>query len=128
MSEINWLRTVDVLGAHKLLVEFSGGSDGIRDEGLLESALARPKNVHAYEPDAPLTKLAAAYGYGIANNHPFVDGNKRAAFIAMELFLDLHGVRVEASEEDKYITMISLAAGDLTEDALAASLENHCRL
>lgn len=127
MSEINWLRTVDVLGAHKLLVEFSGGSEGIRDEGMLESALARPKNVHAYEPEAPLTKLAAAYGYGIANTHPFVDGNKRAAFIAIELFLDLHGLRVDASEEDKYITMISLAAGELSEDGLANWLAERCK-
>ncbi len=126
MTEIKWLRTVDVLGAHKLLIEFSGGSDGVRDEGLLESALARPRNIHAYEPDAPLTKLAAAYGYGIANNHPFVDGNKRAAFVAIELFLDLHGITIDASEEDKYATMIGLAAGDLSEDALSEWLSEHC--
>ena len=73
-----------MLGAHNAsLIEFSGGSDGVRDEGLLESALARPNNVHAYEPDAPMTELAAAYGFGIASNHPFVDGNKRVAFVAM---------------------------------------------
>lgn len=126
MSEINWLRAVDMIGAHKRIIEFSGGSDGVRDEGLLESALARPRNIHAYEPDAPMTRLAAAYGFGIASNHPFVDGNKRVAFVAIELFLDLHGISVVASEEDKYVTMIRLAAGDLTEEELTDWLAAHC--
>ena len=125
MANINWLRLRDILGAHSTVIEFSGGSDGVRDIGLLESALARPQNIHAYEPDAPITRLAAAYGFGIANNHPFVDGNKRAAFIAIELFLDLHEIRVEASEEEKYVTMMSLAAGELDESGLAAWLEDH---
>lgn len=127
MNEINWLRAVDMIGAHKRIIEFSGGSDGIRDEGLLESALARPRNIHAYEHNASLPRLAAAYGFGIASNHPFVDGNKRVAFVAIELFLDLHGVRLDAPEDDKYVTMIKLAAGDLTEDQLTDWLTAHCK-
>lgn len=119
MKNIKWLRAVDVLGAHRKLIEFSGGSDGVRDQGLLESALARPLNIAAYEPDAPLTRLAAAYGYGIAKNHPFVDGNKRAAFIAIELFLDLHGIAISADEDEKYAMMIRLAASEMSEEELA---------
>lgn len=125
MENINWLRLRDVLGAHSMVIEFSGGSDGVRDIGLLESALARPQNIHAYEPEARITRLAAAYGFGIASNHPFVDGNKRAAFIAIELFLDLHDIRVEASEEEKYVTMMSLAAGELDEAGLSEWLDEH---
>lgn len=125
MENINWLRPRDILGAHSLVIEFSGGSDGVRDIGLPESALARPQNIHAYEPDASITRLAAAYGFGIASNHPFVDGNKRAAFIAIELFLDLHDIRVHASEEEKYVTMISLAAGELDEAGLLDWLDQH---
>ncbi|MBI2692181.1 MAG: type II toxin-antitoxin system death-on-curing family toxin [Solirubrobacterales bacterium] len=125
MENINWLRPRDILGAHSLVIEFSDGSDGVRDTGSLESALARPQNIHAYEPEAPLTRLAAAYGYGIASNHPFVDGNKRAAFIAIELFLDLHDISVEASEEKKYMTMMSLASGELDEAGLFDWLDQH---
>ncbi len=125
MGEIKWLRMVDILGAHTMTIEFSGGSDGVRGLGLLESAISRPKNLAAYEPETPLTKLAAAYAFGIASNHPFVDGNKRAAFIAMELFLDLHDIRIDASEEEKYVTMISLASGEINEAALAAWIAAH---
>lgn len=127
MDAVNWLRIVDVLGAHTKVIEFSGGSDGLRDIGLLESALARPQNLAAYAPDTPLTRLAAAYGFGIAANHPFVDGNKRTAFIAVALFLDINGVQLDTSEEDKYVTMMSLAAGDLNEQAFAEWLNQHTR-
>jgi death-on-curing protein len=98
-----------------------GGASGLRDEGLLESALARPRNLAAYgTPD--LAELAAAYGAGLAQNHPFVDGNKRAAFLSIGLFLALNGRRLVASQAEATAAMLSLAAGELTEPALAAWL------
>jgi death-on-curing protein len=91
-----------------------GGASGMRDEGLFESALARPENLAAYEnPD--FASLAAAYGTGLAKNHPFVDGNKRVAFIAVGLFLALNGYRLSASQVDATQTMLAVAAGELSE-------------
>ena len=99
---------------------------GVRDAGLLDSALGRPENLAAYgEPDAPA--LAAAYGWGISRNHPFIDGNKRTGFVATELFLNLNGYELTADDADCVLTMLSVAAGDLTEDAFAAWLRQHAR-
>jgi death-on-curing protein len=104
-----------------------GGAPGLRDEGLLESALARPLNLAAYgEPD--FAALAASYGVGLAKNHPFVDGNKRAAFLAMGLFLGLNGQRLVASQADATLTMLAVAAGTLDEAALADWLGRNIRL
>lgn len=101
-----------------------GGASGLRDEGLLESALARPLNLVAYgQPD--VAELAAAYGVGLAKNHPFVDGNKRAAFLAVGLFLRLNGHRLVASQADATITMLSVAAGDISEAEFAIWLRAH---
>ncbi len=101
-----------------------GGAPGIRDEGLLDSALARPHNLIAYgEPD--FAALAAAYAFGLAKNHPFVDGNKRAAFLAAGLFMALNGFRLRATQADATLTVLALAAGDLTEDEFAAWLRAH---
>jgi death on curing protein len=101
-----------------------GGASGLRDEGLLESALARPLNLVAYgQPD--VAELAAAYGVGLAKNHPFVDGNKRAAFLAIGLFLRLNGHRLVASQADATITMLSVAAGDISEAEFAIWLRAH---
>jgi death on curing protein len=95
-----------------------GGGNGVRDAGLLDSALQRPRNLAAYsDPDAPA--LAASLAFGIARNHPFVDGNKRTAFVAAATFLEINGLRFGASEPDVVVTMLALAAGDLGEDALA---------
>ncbi len=95
-----------------------GGASGLRDEGLLDSALARPLNLLAYgEPDA--ADLAAAYGLGLAKNHAFVDGNKRAAFLAVGLFLALNGHRLVASQPDATLTVMALAAGDIDEAEFA---------
>ena len=103
-----------------------GGRPGLRDEGLLESALARPHQLLAYgEPD--LAALAAAYAFGLARNHAFVDGNKRAAFLATGLFLGLNGWRLQVSQLEATRTMLALAAGDLPEDALADWLRSHIR-
>lgn len=103
-----------------------GGSAGLRDEGLLDSALARPRNLLAYgTPD--FADLAAAYGTGIVRNHPFVDGNKRAGFLAVGLFLALNGYRLEASQADATLTVLALAAGELDEPAFAEWVRTHAR-
>ena len=103
-----------------------GGSSGLRDEGLLESALARPRNLAAYgEPD--VADLAASYGVGLAKNHPFVDGNKRAAFLAVGLFLALNGYRLVSSQADATLTMLAVAAGDIDEPTFAAWIRDHSR-
>ena len=103
-----------------------GGRPGLRDEGLLESALARPLQLMAYgEPD--LAALAAAYGFGLVRNHAFVDGNKRAAFLATGLFLALNGQRLVTTQADATLTMLALAAGNLSEDAFADWLRTHLR-
>ncbi|MGF1641036.1 MAG: type II toxin-antitoxin system death-on-curing family toxin [Rhodospirillales bacterium] len=107
-----------VLALHERLVAVHGGPAGLRDRGLLDSALARPRNVAAYgAPD--LCALAAAYAVGIARNHPFVDGNKRTALMAAYVFLGRNGARLVAPEDAATRTMVALAAGTLDEDALA---------
>jgi death on curing protein len=101
-----------------------GGLPGLRDEGLLESALARPLNLALYEePD--VAALAAAYGVGLAKNHPFVDGNKRAAFLSIGLFLAINGCRLVATQVDATLTMLDVAAGTLDEDGLADWIRRH---
>lgn len=116
---MKWLRTDAVLAMHKRQIAEHGGGDGVRDLGLLESALARPQNIAAYEPDADIASLAAAYAFGIAKNHPFVDGNKRTSLVACRTFLILNGYQLDASPTDKYLTFLSLAEGTLSEEELA---------
>ena len=101
-----------------------GGAAGLRDEGLFDSALARPLNLAAYgEPDA--ADLAASYGVGLAKNHAFVDGNKRAAFLAVGMFLLLNGQRLVATQAEATVVMLDVASGDLGEPAFAAWLRQH---
>jgi death on curing protein len=121
-----WL-DADVLRAvHEEQLAEHGGAAGTRDEGLFESALARPRNAAAYgQPDA--AELAAAYGFGLARNHPFVDGNKRTAFVAVELFLDLNGFELNANDADCIMTMLAVAAGQMDETAFARWLRQHTR-
>ena len=103
-----------------------GGPEGVRDLGLLESALARPKNLLAYSEQTPsLAQLAAAYAKGIVANHPFVDGNKRTGFIVSVTFLRLIGIELTAPKEDRVLTFWKLAAGDLTEEELALWFAEH---
>jgi death-on-curing protein len=116
---MKWLRTDTVLAVHKLLIAEHGGDDRPRDLTLLDSALARPKNIHAYEPDADIARLAAAYGFGIAKNHPFVDGNKRTALAATRTFLLLNGFSLSSSQEEKYEAFLGVADGTVSEDQLA---------
>ena len=116
---MRWLNSKEVLAIHSRQIAEHGGDDGVRDPGLLESALLRPQNVHLYEPDADIATLAAAYAFGIAKNHPFIDGNKRTALVAMRTFLILNGKTLSATPEDKYLAIFDLAAGDLSEHHLA---------
>jgi death-on-curing protein len=108
----------------KTLLE-QGGAPGIRDEGLLESALARPINILEYALEPNLFDLAAAYGFGIASNHPFIDGNKRVAFYASVGFLRINGVYLKAGEADAAVTFVALAAGELSEEELASWFRNN---
>jgi death-on-curing protein len=122
--EWRWIDKRALLMLHDESLAEHGGAGGLRDEGLLDSALARPLNLVAYgEPDA--ADLAAAYGYGIAKNHPFVDGNKRAAFLAAGLFLAMNGLRLGASQAEATVAVFTLAAGELDEAGFAAWLRLH---
>lgn len=114
-----WIAQAVVLAIHDEQIAEHGGAAGARDLGLLESALARPQHLAAYEPEADLAALAAAYAYGIVRNHPFVDGNKRTALVVLELFLELNGHLLMADDADCVATFSALAAGDLSEEALA---------
>lgn len=119
-----WVEREVVLAIHDMQLAEHGGLEGVRDLKLLESALARPRNLASYgDPDA--AALAAAYGWGVARNHPFVDGNKRSAFVVTELFLQLNGYELTADDGHCVITMLALAAGDLDEQGLAAWLRQH---
>ncbi|WP_158751632.1 type II toxin-antitoxin system death-on-curing family toxin [Acidobacterium sp. S8] len=121
-----WIEKRVVLAYHNMQLAEHGGSTGVRDEGLLESALARPQNILAYEEEAPtLHRLAASYAFGIARNHPFVDGNKRTALVVAIAFLERNGITFAASQQKAYLTFYALAAGKLTEDELTAWLEQN---
>lgn len=123
-TNFKWLPKGAVLAMHARQLAEHGGGTGIRDEGLLESALQRPQNKLEYEqPD--IADLAAAYAYGIARNHPFVDGNKRTALVAARTFLLLNGFQITASKEDRVRTFLALASGNLSEAELAAWFRNY---
>lgn len=126
MAEPIWIRDDVVLAIHRRQLAEHGGSDGLRDADLLESALARPKNLLAYSESEPdLADLAAAYAFGIARNHPFVDGNKRTAFVVCRTFPKLNGRDIAASQEDKYTTFLNLAKGTLGENELSDWIREH---
>jgi death-on-curing protein len=128
MNEPVWLSRDLVQRIHDRQLLEHGGTPGLRDEGLLESALARPRQKWAYsEPAADLPALAAAHAGGISRNHPFLDGNKRTAAVACELFLELNGYVLLAEDADLYPLFLGLAAGEIDEDELAAWLRDHTR-
>ena len=122
MSEPVWLLDTAVLIAHEISLAVHGGSAGIRDQGLLESALARPRNLYEYN-EAGIIELAASYTAGIVQNHPFIDGNKRAGFLAGIAFLELNGYQFIASEAETTQMIMALAAGELSELQLVKWLE-----
>lgn len=109
-----------LLAIHDVQIATHGGRPGIRDRSLLESAMNRPKNLAAYAPDTSIPRLAATYAVAISQNHPFVDGNKRLAFVAMELFLQLNGFALTATDLDCYDNIVNLARGAIGEDAFVA--------
>ena len=120
MKKIVWLLEETVTAIHHRQVAEHGGSEGLRDEGLLSSALARPQNLLADgKPRPDLASLAAAYAYGIARNHPFVDGNKRTALVAARTFLRLNSVDLDATQDEKVLTFLNLAEGVISEEELA---------
>jgi death-on-curing protein len=125
VDEPIWIDKPEVLVAHSRQLAEHGGSDGIRDETLLDSALAKPRNVFAYADSPTLPMLAASYAFGIARNHAFVDGNKRTALVVSEGFLRLNGFRVVAPPEEKYLTFLHLAEGTITEEELTAWFTRH---
>jgi death-on-curing protein len=125
MTEWVWIDPTVALAVHEEQLAEHGGSPGVRDIGLLESALARPVNLAAYgKPD--VAELAASYGFGIARNHPFVDGNKRTAFVSVELFLRLNGFRLSANDSACVLTMLAVAAGEMDEASFADWLRRYC--
>jgi death-on-curing protein len=126
MTEPAWVLDDVVQAVHSMLLAEHGGASGIRDEALLDSALARPKRKHAYEPDITIFEPAAAYSFGIAKNHPFIDGNKRTAFTIGTLFLEINGYTLRAPEPSAAITFEQLASGQLDDVELARWFEEHC--
>ena len=124
MKAWRWIDRAVLIAIHDMQLDEHGGGAGLRDGNLLESALAKPENLAAYgEPD--VAALAAAYGYGISRNHAFIDGNKRTALVAAELFLQLNGWRLEVDDADCVLTMLAVATGDITEEAFASWLRLH---
>lgn len=121
-----WLQRDVMLAVHDEQLDEHGGLSGVRDMGLFESAIEPPKNLAAYEsPDA--ADLAASYGFGLAKNHPFSDGNKRTAYVAMELFLVLNGYQLSSSDADSVLTMLQVTSGDMSEKKFAQWIRNNIK-
>lgn len=126
MTEPVWLTEEDCLAFHDKLLARFGGAGGVRDHGLLLSALARARHVFSYESPS-LYELAAVYAHGIVKNHPFIDGNKRTGLLAAALFLEANGVRFQATEEDAVVQTLALAAGAIGVADFAAWLKSVCK-
>ena len=125
MNEPVWLLNEVVSSVHQMLLAEHGGSPGLRDADLLAASLSRPKQKYHYEPDSTLHKLAASYSFGLAKNHPFIDGNKRIAFMAGALFLELNGYTLIANEPEAAIKFEALAAGKVSENELSEWFEGN---
>jgi death on curing protein len=126
VREPTWIRDDVVLAIHRRQLSEHGGQEGVRDPGLLASALSRSRHLLTYsDPSPDLAALAAAYAYGILRNHPFVDGNKRTALVVAQTFLRLNGVDLAASQEEKYLAVLHAAAGRLSEEQFADWVRSH---
>ena len=125
MKEPIWIEAVDVHAFHEEMLALFGGLNGLRDEGLLHSALSRPQSLFQYE-NPSLFEMAAAYAHGIIKNHPFLDGNKRCGFMAAALFLEVNGLKFGATEESAVAYTRSLAAGEIGAEEYAAWLKESC--
>lgn len=126
MKPLVWVRRDVVLAVQEMLLAEHGGASGIRDEGMLDSALGRPENLFAYGKPT-VFELAAAYAFGLAKNHPFVDGNKRIGFATAIMFLELNGSRFIATEVDAVLKTLALAASEMTESAYALWIKENSR-
>jgi len=126
-KEPRWLTKTGLVLLHDRSLALHGGSPGLRDEGLLESALARPLNRHGYEDVSDLVELAATYVVGLSSNHPFIDGNKRTAFLAGGVFLEKNGLSLTADPVSATLTMLKVAAGEMDIEALAEWLRANVR-
>ena len=124
MSEPTWIGKAVVLAIHDEQLSEHGGSNGLRDDGALESALDRPRNLHVYE-GASILRLAAAYAYGLARNHPFVDGNKRTSAVVTELFLLMNGWTLDAPDGALVLMWLAIADGSRDETEIEAWLQQH---
>ena len=122
-----WIDERDVLAIHDRLLALHGGATGVRDRGLLQSALARPRQHHSYAKTSDVVEMAALYTAGIVRNHPFIDGNKRTGFVIGVLFLELHGFDFTASEADATQAVMALASGTLDEAAFTAWLRENAK-
>jgi len=127
VKKFNWVLDEVVLAVHDEQLAIHGGLSGIRDIGALESALARPRNLAAYEDCENVARLAAAYAFGIAKNHSFVDGNKRTALVTTDLFLMLNGYELVSSATETVLTILGLADGQLSEDELAVWIDGNIK-
>ncbi len=125
--EPRWLGRLAVDEAHFRQIREHGGAHGLRDEGALESALARPRQHWQYQDDASRSELAAAYAYGLVRSHPYVDGNKRVALVVMVAFLDRNGIELTATNGQALSIMVGLATGEMTEAELALWIDRHSR-
>lgn len=125
MKEPIWVLNETVQAIHSLLIAEHGGGSGVRDTALLDSALCRAKQRFTYEPKSSIFNIAAAYSFGIAKNHPFIDGNKRTAFTVGVLFLELNGYSLHASEPNAAVTFENLASGHFTENELEKWFEEN---
>jgi len=126
MSKPIWISLQLTLAIHRRQLAEHGGIDGVRDEGLLSSALARSKHLLTYSKEQPeLARLAAAYGFGITRNHPFLDGNKRTAAVVCETFIDLNRYQLMADDKSMYLAFLQLAEGTLSEEDLADWIHSH---
>ena len=119
-GEPRWISRKALLLLHQESLATFGGAVGLREEGLLDSALARPRNAHAYRPESTIADLAASYAFGLAMNRPFVDGNKRVAFLCIGVFLAINGHKLTAGPLDAIQTILAVAAGELDEQGLSA--------
>ena len=129
MDDPIWISKELALAIHSRQLAEHGGADGVRDEGLLDSALGRARNRFAYEDPTPtIAELAASYAFGIARNHAFIDGNKRTAYVVCRTFLILNGLDLTADRVERYATFLALAAGTTTEAELAIWLAGHVRV
>lgn len=124
-GEPRWISKKALLMLHEESLAMFGGASGLRDEGLFDSALSRPMNTHAYKADSTLADLAASYGFGLAKNHAFLDGNKRAAFLSIGLFLSINGHKLVADQVDAIQTMLAVAAGELDERGLSVWIQKN---